>query len=181
MAVSPTELDYDRLVRSYVKVATGLPYVIPANSNAPAPTGSYATALLFSDDRNGFSSINSTFNDINDNFDYVINDNHEMIYSIQIYRASNALGLARQLSYYHQTPNGQYELQSRGLVIINWSTIRNIDLVTDGEYERRSSIDITFGLVSRTDQVVERLIESTINLDETDGINDINDTINITV
>jgi len=180
MAVIPTQLDFDRQVRGYIKAATGLTYVIPGNSNFPAPTEPYATALLITDTRDGFSHIKSQYNDTNGNFDFNIGDNHQMVYSIQIYRSSDALGLTRGLSYYHQTPIGQYELLSRGLVIINWSEITNTDLVTDGNFERRATINMTFGIVSHTPQVVERLVESTINIEMTDGSNDISDTITVT-
>jgi len=176
MAINPTQLDYDRLVRAYVKAATGLAYVIPGNANSPAPTVPYASALLINDSNDGFSYNKAIYNEINGNFDNTTYDSRRLTYSIQIYRASNAMGIARGLAYYQSTPNGKYELQRNGLVLINWTNPVITDLLTDGEYESRA----TFGLISSTEQTIERLIEVTLNSDISDGENDINDTITVT-
>ena len=123
MSVIPTELDYDRSVRAYIKAATGLLYVVPGNANAPAPTVGYASALLINDSSDGFAWNKSTYNDINENYEYNTYDSRQLIYSIQIYRDSNVLGIARGLASYHTTPNGQYELLKNGLVITNFSDV----------------------------------------------------------
>jgi hypothetical protein len=180
MAINPAQIDYDRLVRAYIKAATGLSYVIPGNANSPAPTDPYASVLLITDSSDGFSYNKSIYNDANGNFDNTTFDSRRLTYSIQIYRSSNSMGIARGLAYYHSTPNGRYELQKNGLVVINWNNPINTDLLTDGEFESRATIEMTFGLISSTDQIIERLIEVTINSDISDGENDINDIITVT-
>ena len=65
MAINPAQIDYDRLVRAYIKAATGLSYVIPGNANSPAPTDPYASVLLITDSSDGFSYNKSIYNDTN--------------------------------------------------------------------------------------------------------------------
>lgn len=164
MSITPTQLDYDRAIRAYVKLATSLPYVIQANANFPVPTGDYATALLINDSKQGFDISNDDYNEINDNFDSKTYSNHLMQYSIQIYRASNALELARQLSLFFGTPDGRHHLQTNNLVLLDWSEVRNLDSVIDGQFERRSSIDLTFGMITTYEQTLERIASVDIDV-----------------
>lgn len=148
MSIIPLQLDYDRAVRGYIKLATGLNYVIKANSNAPAPTDSYATALLIGESKDGFNSNTKTYDNENDIIINKSQSNSILNYSIQIYRSKNAMQDIRELSFFHGTPNGRHYLLLNNLVIIDISVIKEISAVIDGEFERRATIDISFGLVS---------------------------------
>ena len=161
--ITPTKLEYDRTIRGYVKLATGLAHVIPGNANSPAPLVPYATALSINDIKQGFSYGQHTFDNLRDKITVKSRSNQIVTYSIQIYRADNALELARLLTLYAATPSGQYYLEKNQLVLTNWSTLRNLDkVIQDKEYERRSGVDLTFSLVASISQTIDRIAEVNI-------------------
>ena len=174
MAIVPTALDLDRSIRGYVKLALGGIPVIPANANFPAPTGAYATALQIDDLRQGFSFNEVTYNQATDKNTIKTSSNRLVKYSIQVYRAADALGLARLLSFFSATPSGEYYLDINYLTIVDWSDIRNLTTVIDGEMEPRASIDITFGQVVTYSQETDRIVEVAIDssLEDSNIIND---------
>lgn len=175
MGIVPSELDLNRAIRGYIKSALNIP-VLPANSNYPAPTGSYATALQVSDMRNGFSFSDTTYNSITDKIEATIFSNRLLTYSIQIYRDSNVLGLARLLSFWGSTPSGEYYLNTNNLALIDWSNVRDLTSLIDGESEPRASIDLTFGKVVAYEQEVDRIASIDVNysIQDSDIINDNN-------
>lgn len=154
----PNELDLNRKIRGYVKLALGMP-VITSNVNFPAPTGSYATALQISDLRQGFSFGDNTYNQTTDKTTVSVSSNRIITFSIQIYRDANVLGLARLLSFYGATPAGEYYLAKNGLTLIDWSNIRDLTTLVDAEMEPRASIDLTFGQVVTYSQETDRIVE----------------------
>lgn len=168
--IDPTELAYDRAIRGYVKLTTGLKYVIPGNENAPAPEVPYASALSIHDVKQGFTYGQHRFDDINDKVIVNSRSNQRVTYSIQIYRADNALELARLLTLYAATPTGQYYLETHKMVLTNWSTIRNLDkVIQDKEYERRAAVDLTFSLVASIEETINRIAEVDIALSTAAG------------
>ena len=168
--ISPTKLDYDRAIRGYVKLATGLAYVIPGNDNSPAPEVPYASALSINDVKQGFTYGQHRFDSIDDKVIVNSRSNQRVTYSIQIYRAENALELARLLTLYAATPTGQYYLEKNKLVLTNWSIIRNLDkVIQDKEYERRASVDLTFSLVASIQETINRIAEVNIELNTSAG------------
>ena len=179
MSLQPNDIDYDRAVREYVQLATGLSAVVRANTNNPAPTSSYATVLMISSTKQGFNSIESTYDTVNDNIINDITSNNLIQYSIQIYRDNNCLGLIRQLTMFFGTDTGRYFLQKNNLVLLDWSSERDTSIVTDGEFENRASVDITFGLVVSLTETVNSLVSSEINID-LDDETILEDSINIT-
>lgn len=173
----PTGVDIDRAVRGYVKSALSMP-VIAANANFPAPAGQYATALLIYEEKNGFNSNNFDYSPANDKINFISSSNHYLTYSIQIYRGDNANENARELSVYFGTPAGQFYLQKNNLTVIDWSIIRNLTTVIDGEMEQRSSIDIIFGVVVKNSQEIDRIVEVDVGI-ELNSAKNILDNINI--
>lgn len=175
MALVPEQLDLNRVIRGYVKSALNIP-VIPSNANFPAPTETYATALQISDLRDGYSFNDNVYNQTEDKNIITTYSNRQVTYSIQIYRDSNVLGLARFLSFYAATPNGEYYLSKNGLTLIDWSNIRDLTTLIDAEMEPRASIDLTFGQVVTFTQEVNRMVEINIDssFEDSDIINDHN-------
>ncbi len=173
--LTPSELDLNRSIRGYVKSALNIP-VIPSNANFPAPTGSYATVLQISDLRDGFSFGDHTYNQGTDKTTISVSSNRIITFSIQIYRDSNVLGLARLLSFYGSTPNGEYYLAKNCLTLVDWSNIRDLTTVVDAEMEPRASIDLTFGQVVTYSQETDRIVEIDIasSYQDSNVINDNN-------
>ena len=174
MAIVPAQLDFDRAVRGFVKLALNVP-VIPANANFPAPTGSYATALLMNEVKQGFDFNDNIYNSEPDNIRVVTSSNQIVTYSIQVYRDTNVLGMVRLLQLFCGTPSGRYYLQKNNMTIIDWSNVRNLTTVIDSEMEPRASVDLTFGMVFDYSQDVERINSVDVNTKiETSGIIDDN-------
>jgi hypothetical protein len=156
MSALPLNIDYERLIRGYVKLATGLPNVIPGNYKAPRPSAEYATVTPISNKKLGFSSYCSLYNEQTDDITYTTSSTNVKKFSVQIY-SLNSHDLAECLPQFFETPVGEYYLVMNGLSVIDWSDARQTDFVTDGQYEKRSTVELTFVVTKNITQTIQNL------------------------
>lgn len=73
--------------------------------------------------------------------------------------------MAERLTIYHQLSKGQEYLAQRGFIVHNTSMVRDTAMVqSDGNYQERAAVDITFGLLMGVKNVVNLLKEMKIEL-----------------
>ena len=162
--LSPTFIDYDRLIRSYVKLCTGLEYVIQGNTNAPSPTVPYASVLMISNFKRGTNWDTHTFNALNDNFDSEFFSQHMMQYRVQVYKAPDAQSILLQLVMYYDQPDAALFMQQNGLYFLSSGDIKRIDQVISSEYEVRASVDLNFMLISKLSTVIDKIASAEIDI-----------------
>ncbi len=146
-------------VRKYVSLATGIisNHVIPGKDNAPRPTEAYASVLLITQKKQGLSAVNYQVKDEETATESVCTS-LLCTFSVQIYNTPEAFALAERLTIYHQLSEGQYYLAQQGFIVHNTSMVRDMAAVqSDGNYQERAAVDITFGILIGAAQAVNLL------------------------
>lgn len=172
---TPSQKDYERLVRSYVAQAVGMPsdHVIPGNDNNPAPNDFYATVLLMDIADDGIDAMIQSPGALPDTVDFTIRGSRIMPFSVQFYRVSgefNPYDAARQLKQYAATPFGVQLLNDLGLVWSKASDIRKIPKVMGDQWEERANVDIYFRMSEYETQTVATIESAEINVqNDADG------------
>lgn len=155
--ITPSFIELDRSIRQYVKQAINVEHVIQGNTNSPAPTNQYATALMLSNHKHGSSCYQPIYDPLTDTYTINVTSNHHIIYRIQIYRNDDPLMLARTLADYSALEEAQGFLNKNNLILLDQSEVNMIDSLQDSAFEKRASIDLTFGYISTLRQVVNSL------------------------
>lgn len=163
--------DYQKEVRWYVAEATGIPrnFVLKGNQNSPAPKPEpYATVLLIEAKRKDLASDYYTKNENDDDFTLIHRYLVKPKFSIQIYRASNAIEIVNRLAVYHELICGQYYLQQHDLFVRAYSSVRDLSVIQGSAYEYRASVDLTFETVIAEKEAIRAIEAVHIDVSKTD-------------
>ena len=160
-----TQDDFEKLVRKYVALETGLDssLVIPGNDNNPSPSDPYASVLLIDMEQQGTNSIRFDEGAVEGDLDVLINGNHIHKFSVQFYQ-NGAFEMCKALKV--QTPKGQQYLAKEGLTLINTTKARRLDATVSSLWEERAVLELTIGVSDTVTQETQaiREVDFTLNM-----------------
>ena len=167
MTVSPTQQDFERVVRAFVAEGSGLEKnrVIEGNKNAPSPNELYATVLLIDDGEIGTNQVinrDSGRAPGELNIDTQVIGSNVARFSVQFYR-TGAVDACKCFRKYKSTPNGQIFLKKNNITLKLGSQVQRIDDIISDKFEERARIEIEVRYLDQTVQSFDSI--GTVNFD----------------
>lgn len=160
-------VEFDAAVRLFVATASGVDRakVIPAQDNAPAPDGLYASVKRLEQLNNGID-CQKIRNGDDETVDVILRGNRSILYSVQFYR-EGSFHAASEMPMFAQSPQGSEALARLGAVWRGASSVRDLTALISNNWEERASIDIRIGTTIKKTQTVNAV--TSVDITVSDG------------
>lgn len=156
-----TDIDIYRLLRPAVLTASGVPMVIMAAQNAPAPEGSYASIHV----RTGAKDRGMAFKERrllpdNETFEHTIHSQPEVTCVVEFYRLG-AKNYAANIQQIDKRDDIYWTLFKAGLCIMSTGPLLDLTALQADNHEERAQVSIYLRMQVSNTYNVNRIMEVT--------------------
>ncbi|MFT0547492.1 LIC_12616 family protein [Allopusillimonas ginsengisoli] len=164
-----TDIELYKLLRPAVKTASGVPMVIQAVQNAPAPGGSYATIHVRTDiGERGMAFKDRKLLPDNETFEHTIRSQQEVTCTVEFYRA-RAKEYAANMLQLDKRDDIYWPLYKAGLCIMATGKVLDLTALQSDQYEERARVDIYLRMEVSRKYNINRIMEVTGTVQNEDG------------
>lgn len=164
-----TNLDLYKLLYPAVKLASGVPMVIPAADNAPAPTGPYASIHIRTDIRErGMAFKDRRLLPDNETFEHTVRSQQEVTCTVEFYR-DGAKEYAANMLQMDKRDDIVWTLYKAGLNIMRTGPVLDLTALQSNQYEERARVDIYLRMQVAGKYNINRIMEATGAVSNEDG------------
>jgi hypothetical protein len=164
-----TNLELYKLLEPSVMVASGVPVVIPAADNKPAPKGAYASIHVRTNiNERGQAFKRKRLLPDEETFEHTIRSQQEVTCVVEFYRGE-AKEYAANLMQMDKREDIVWPLYQAGLCIMRTGPVLDLTALQSSQFEERARVDIFLRMeVARTYQI-NRIMEVTGTVQNEDG------------
>ncbi len=164
-----TDLDLYKLLRPAVMTASGVPMVIQAVQNAPAPEGSYASIHVRTDiGERGMAFKDRRLLPDNITFEHTVRSQQEVTCTVEFYRAG-AKEYAANMLQLDKREDIYWTLFKTGINIMATGPVLDLTALQSDNYEERARVDIYLRMQVARIYNINRIMEVTGTVQNEDG------------
>src|SRR5690606_4842441 len=164
-----TNMELYMLLRPAVMTASGVPMVIPAADNAPAPTGPYASIHVRTDIRErGMAFKDRRLLPDNETFEHTVRSQQEVTCTVEFYR-DGAKEYAANMLQMDKRDDIVWTLHKAGLNIMRTGPVLDLTALQSNQYEERARVDIYLRMQVARKYEINRIMEVTGVVSNEDG------------
>ncbi|MGS1116020.1 phage neck terminator protein [Castellaniella sp. UC4442_H9] len=155
-----TNTDLYKLLRPAVATASGVPMIIMAAQNAPAPVGSYASIHVRTDvAERGMAFKRKTLLSDNQTFEHTIRSQQEVTCVVEFYRAG-AKEYAANLLQMDKRDDIVWDLFKVGLNIMRTGPVLDLTALQSDQYEERARVDLYLRMEVASTYDINRIMKA---------------------
>lgn len=156
-----TNMELYMLLRPAVMTASGVPMVIPAADNAPAPKGSYASIHIRTDIRErGMAFKDRRLLPDNETFEHTVRSQQEVTCTVEFYR-DGAKEYAANMLQIDKRDDIVWTLYKAGINIMSTGPVLDLTALQSNQYEERARVDIYLRMQVARKYQINRIMEVT--------------------
>lgn len=156
-----TNMELYMLLRPAVMTASGVPMVIPAADNSPAPTGPYASIHVRTDIRErGMAFKDRRLLPDNETFEHTVRSQQEVTCTVEFYR-DGAKEYAANMLQMDKRDDIVWTLYKAGINIMSTGPVLDLTALQSNQYEERARVDIYLRMQVARKYEVNRIMEVT--------------------
>jgi len=164
-----TNDDLYRLLRPAVMTVSGVPMVIMAAQNAPAPTGSYASIHVRTDiGERGMAAQSKRLLDDNETFEHTNTSHQEVTCVVEFYRAG-AKEYAANLLQMDKRQDVTWTLFKAGINIMRTGRALDLTALQSDQFEERAHVDIYLRMDVSQKYDINRILEASVTAQNESG------------
>lgn len=165
-----TNIELYDLLQAAVLAATGVPAVIPAADNQPAPTGAYASIHV----RTNVGERGMAFKDRrllpdHETFEHTIRSQQEVTCVVEFYRAGAKEYAADMLQLDKRDDIG-WALFKAGVNIMHTGPVLDLTALQSDQYEERARVDVYLRMQGARKYRVNRIMQVTGTVQNEEGV-----------
>lgn len=154
-----TSIELYKLLRPAVMTASGVPEIIPAADNGPAPKGPYASIHVRTDIRErGMAFKDRRLLPDNETFEHTIRSQQEVTCAVEFYRAG-AKEYAANMLQLDKREDIYWALYRAGLNIMSTGPVLDLTALQSNQYEERARVDIYLRMQVARAYNINRIME----------------------
>lgn len=158
-----TNLELYKLLRPAVATVTGVPMVIMAAQNAPAPQGSYASIHVRTDIRNrGMAFKDRELLEDNETFEHTIRSQQEATCVVEFYR-DGAKEYAANLLQMDKRDDIYWQLFRQGVNIMSTGPVLDLTALQSNQNEERARVEIYLRMQAKKKYQINRIMEVSLS------------------
>lgn len=166
-----TNEDLYRLLRPAVMTASGVPTVIMAAQNAPAPVGPYASVHVRTDiGERGMATQVKTLLPDNETFAHTNTSHQEVTCVVEFYRAG-AKEYAAKLLQVDKREDVTWPLFKSGVNIMRTGPVLDLTALQSDQFEERARVDIYLRMDLSQQYDINRIMEASGTVQNENGAN----------
>lgn len=156
-----TNIEIYKLLRPAVMTASGVPMVIMAAQNAPAPAGSYASIHVRTDvQERGMAFKDRRLLPDNETFEHTIRSQQEVVCVVEFYR-EGAKRYAANIQQLDKRDDIYWTLFKAGLCIMRTGPLLDLTALQADNHEERARVEIYVRMQVTNQYTVNRIMEVT--------------------
>jgi len=164
-----TNLDLYKLLYPAVKLASGVPTIIPGADNQDAPSGSYASIHVRTDIRErGMAFKDRRLLPDNETFEHTVRSQQEVTCTVEFYR-DGAKEYAANMLQMDKRDDIVWTLYKAGLNIMRTGPVLDLTALQSNQYEERARVDIYLRMQVARKYEINRIMEATAAVSNEDG------------
>lgn len=164
-----TNMELYMLLRPAVMTASGVPMVIPAADNSPAPTGPYASIHVRTDIRErGMAFKDRRLLPDNETFEHTVRSQQEVTCAVEFYR-DGAKEYAANMLQMDKRDDIVWTLYKAGLNIMRTGPVLDLTALQSNQYEERARVDIYLRMQVARKYQINRIMQVSLTVENEDG------------